>query len=74
MNSKILAGIQRFLPQNFNDTLAAVLIVLIAAVWVLDARSSSMNLPSEVNGGLLVTWALVVQYYFRRSPPDKPAS
>ena len=65
MLSKVLGGIARFLPQNFNDTLAVVLVVSIMALWIVDAMTT-MTLPQEVNGGLLVTWTLIVQYYFRK--------
>ena len=65
-----MIGIQKFLPQNFNDSLAAVLILLIFGVWILDARSTAMSLPAEVNGGMLVTWTLIVQYYFRKSKSE----
>ena len=71
MISKVLTGVQRFLPQNFNDFLALALIILVAAMWVVDARSDAMSLPAEVNGGLLVTWTLIVQYYFRKAKEEK---
>lgn len=55
--------IKRFFPQNFNDSLALILIILISILWILQG-SAKMSFPTEVNGGLLVTFTLVVQYYF----------
>lgn len=58
-------AIKKFLPQNFNDFMAIILITLIVILWILQG-SSRMSFPTEVNGGLLVTFTLVVQYYFRK--------
>ena len=59
------------LPKTWNDVLAFCLLVVIPALWVLDASPRwGFEFTPEVTGGLMVTWALVVQYYFRRSPPN----
>ena len=56
-------------PRTFNDLLALVLMGLIFGVWVLQGRGW-LNLPEAVLGGLLTTFALIVQFYFRRAPPN----
>jgi hypothetical protein len=61
----------KFLPENFNDLLALCLIFGIALMWSVDAAVARFTLPSEVNGGLLVTWTLIVQYYFRKKQEEK---
>ena len=55
-------------PQNFNDLLALILIFIIPTLWALQG-AEALTFPPEVNGGLLVTWSLIIQYYFRKSPP-----
>jgi hypothetical protein len=62
-------AIAKFLPQNFNDFLCLVLILLIVALWILQA-CNKVTLPSEVTGALIVTWSLLVQYYFRKSKTE----
>ncbi len=57
--------IKKFVPQNFNDLLAVMLIVGIILLWVF------ATLPTEVNGALIVTWTLIVQYYFRKKLKEK---
>jgi len=57
----------KFIPQNFNDLLALILIFGIVLLWVL-LGCSVINLPEVVTGALIATWTLVVQYYFRRAP------
>jgi hypothetical protein len=55
----------KFIPQNFNDLLALVLIAGIVALWIMQGFSI-VTFPAEVTGALIVTWTLVVQYYFRK--------
>ncbi len=57
----------KFIPQNFNDFLALVLIAAIVGLWVVQGLGL-VSLRDDVNGGLTVLFALVVQYYFRRAP------
>jgi hypothetical protein len=59
----------KFLPQSFNDLLCLVLIFLIAGLWVMQGLKV-LDLPSEVTGALIVTWTLLVQYYFRKKQGD----
>jgi hypothetical protein len=61
----------RFIPQNFNDLLALVLIAGIMVIWILTARDI-ICLPAEVVGALIATWTLIVQYYFRKKPDVEP--
>ncbi|BAS31220.1 hypothetical protein [Dehalococcoides mccartyi] len=51
----------------FNDRLALFLIILIPALWIVN---SWLMLPSEVLGATIVSWTLVLQYYFRKKPED----
>jgi len=55
----------KFLPQTFNDLLCLVLITLIGGLWVLMGLGL-LELPPEVTGALIVTWTLLVQFYFRK--------
>jgi hypothetical protein len=55
----------KFLPQTFNDLLCLVLIALIMTSWIL-VGLKVLELPSEVTGTLIVTWTILVQYYFRK--------
>jgi hypothetical protein len=52
-------------PQSFNDLLCLVLIILIAALWILTGLKV-LELSAEVTGALIVTWTLLIQYYFRK--------
>lgn len=56
-------------PQNFNDFLALILIVLIVGLWVMQGLTT-VALREDVNGALVVLFTLVVQFYFRRAPPN----
>ena len=55
----------KFIPQTFNDFLALVLIFGILGVWIFQG-CGKLNMPTEVTGGLLVTWTLIIQFYFRK--------
>ena len=59
----------KFLPQSFNDLLCLFLVVMITALWIL-AGMKLLELPAEVTGALIVTWTLLVQYYFRKKQSD----
>jgi len=61
--------ISRFAPQSFNDFLCLVLIVLIVTLWILTGIKI-LELSAEVTGALIVTWTLLVQYYFRKKQND----
>lgn len=51
---------------NFNDGLALILVLLTALLWGLDALHY-LELHEAVRGALIVTWTLVVQFYFRKA-------
>ena len=59
----------RFIPQTFNDFLALILIFGIIALWVLQGCGRLTLLP-EVTGALIVTWTLIIQFYFRRAKKE----
>lgn len=61
----------KIVPQNFNDTLCLVLIGLIVCLWIL-IGNGMVKLPETVIGATIVTWTLLVQYYFRRKPNNGP--
>ena len=56
---------KKIIPQSFNDLLCLVLIILIASLWILTGLKV-LELSAEVTGALIVTWTLLVQYYFRK--------
>ena len=58
------------MPRSFNDMLCLVLIVLIVGLWLLTGLKV-IELPAEVTGALIVTWTLLVQYYFRKRSKNK---
>lgn len=56
-------------PNSWNDVLALLLLVIIPALWVLD-RLLVFELSGEIIGALIATWTLIVQFYFRKAPPN----
>lgn len=50
--------------ENFNDTLALVLIPGVPGIWVL---SHWYPLPPEAVGASILAWGNVVQHYFRKA-------
>ena len=61
--------VKKLVPQNFNDSLCLVLVMVIIALWIL-AGMKLLELPAEVTGALIVTWTLLVQFYFRKKSGD----
>lgn len=53
---------------QYNDALALILLAAIVGLWVAVGRGW-IELPGEILGGTLTTFALIVQFYFRRAPP-----
>jgi hypothetical protein len=43
---------------------------LITALWVL-AGMKILELPNEVTGALIVTWTILIQYYFRKKQNEE---
>jgi hypothetical protein len=64
--SKSEEKVSKFIPQRFNDLLALILIFGIVALWILQGINK-LSMPSEVTGALIVTWTLIVQFYFRKA-------
>jgi hypothetical protein len=62
--------VSKFIPQNFNDLLCLILVFGIVALWILIGLNK-ISLPSEVIGALIVTWTLVVQFYFRKAQSEQ---
>ena len=60
---------KNIIPQSFNDMLCLILIMLIAALWILSGLKL-LELSAEVTGALIVTWTLLIQYYFRKKNPE----
>lgn len=63
--------LNKFAPQSFNDFLCLVLVGLISALWTLSGLKT-LELPAEVTGALIVTWTLLIQYYFRKKQNESP--
>jgi hypothetical protein len=61
--------IKKFTPQSFNDLLCLILISFIAIVWAIQGLGK-LSLSAEVTGALIVTWTLLVQYYFRKKQSE----
>ena len=59
------------MPQNFNDFLCLILIVVIVTLWIL-AGMKIVALQDQVTGALIVTWTLLVQFYFRKKNESTP--
>jgi hypothetical protein len=59
----------KFIPQTFNDLLALILTFGIIAIWILQGKSV-ITMPSEVTGAMIVTWTLIVQFYFRKKESE----
>jgi len=57
--------------EKFNDLFALILVIGIMLIWALQASHVIGPLPAEVNGALIATFTLIVQYYFRKRPPEK---
>ncbi len=60
----MLEIIKKFMPQNFNDTLAILLVIGVPIALSL------ATLPDVFAGTLGAAWLLVVQYYFRKKSTE----
>ena len=56
-----------FRRKTFNDTLALLLLVGVPGLWL---AHKWLPLPGEATGATIAMWSLVVQFYFRKSPPN----
>jgi len=61
---------KKFIPQNYNDFLCLILVIGIMVIWIMQGKGL-VSLSPEVVGALIATWTLTVQFYFRKSPPEK---
>ena len=55
----------KLMPQNWNDTLSLIGIVIISIMWKWG------SFPEGVNGALIVTWTLIWNFYFRKATSEK---
>jgi hypothetical protein len=63
-----LKGWKNILPSTFNEILCLTLVYLTFLLWLLQSVKA-IELPEAVLGATIVTWTLMVQYYFRKKPP-----
>ena len=60
--------------KNFNDLLALLLgVTVLPILWILQGLGM-LTLPGEVIGATIAAETLIVQYYFRRQPPENGVS
>lgn len=58
-------------PPVVNDIIAIVLLILIIpGIWILHGLEA-IFLPGEIIGATIVSWSLILQYYFRKSKSEK---
>lgn len=57
--------------KNFNDRLALLLVLSLPIFWIIVAIKNA-NVSGEILGATVMAWGLIIQYYFRRSPPTTP--
>lgn len=67
--TSLKASIAKFVPQNFNDFMAVLLVLLIVAMWIIQGVHL-ITLRDDVNGALTVLFTLVVQFYFRKAKDE----
>ena len=57
-----------FKRKTFNDTLALLMLPGLPSMWM---ASHWLPLPGEIIGATIGGWTLVIQHYFRKSPPNE---
>ena len=56
---------------KINDILALLLlIIVIPGLWIAEGIGVISLKGTEVIGATIMAWCLVLQYYFRRKPPN----
>ncbi len=61
-----------FKRNNFNDTLALLLgVVVIPGIWILTALKT-VPVPDIVIGATITIETLIAQFYFRKAPDTTP--
>lgn len=62
----------KFIPQNFNDLLALVVVVLVISYIVLTSIYSFNNKVVDLAVGILLAkFSDIIQFYFRRAKEEK---
>tara|TARA_Y100000310_G_C19981195_1_gene489848 strand:+ start:30 stop:209 length:180 start_codon:yes stop_codon:yes gene_type:complete len=51
--------------KTFKDRLALLVLLVIPAIWIVDARGL-IALAEAYGGATIMAWGLVLQYYFRK--------
>ena len=60
--------------KTINDRLAqGLLFGVIPALWILDG-AGIINLKDVILGGIIVSWSLMIQFYFRKVLDAKKSS
>ena len=62
--------LSRLLPNNWNDTLSLILVIIIPTLWIFDGMGA-IEIKPEVAGALIVSWSLLLQFYYRQRPPKE---
>ncbi len=57
------------MPRSWNDWLALLVLLVIPGLWIGQGLGW-LALPGEVLGASIAGWTLVLQYYFRKAPPN----
>lgn len=61
--------LKRVLPHNFNDSLALVVLLILGGILYYLARYVP-DLRREVFIAIIPWGTIVIQYYFRKQPPE----
>ena len=64
--SRILTGLGRIAPRNFNDLLALLLACgVIPGLWIIHTQVAAF--PELVLGSTVPVWTTIAHFYFRKS-------
>ena len=56
---------------SINDLLALLtLVIVIPGLWVLQGMGK-LTMSGEIIGATIMGWTLILQYFFRKAPPEK---
>jgi len=57
--------------KNFNNLLGLlILVIIIPALWILQGLKL-LAMPEAIIGATIMAWGLVLQFYFRKKPPQE---
>jgi len=60
----------KFIPQNYNDLLSLLIMVIIfPGLWILQGRGI-VNIPEGVIGATIAIETLIAQFYFRKAQTE----